>query len=335
MLKHTRKRRNIFIIKVLLRNILKSGTKHFKKVKKYVIIGVYALKKVFKSDKYSRFFMLEDFDFSRNSSIGCGGVAPIAFFPNNVEELSSLIECLKQDGVRYCVLGNLTNVLPSDGVAGFAVICTKRMRGIAIGELIFAYAGVTSGELLNVCKHEKRGGAEFLSGIPCTLGGALYMNAGAGGKYIFEIVEGVMVLRDGKPRILTLSDCEYAYKQSVFMKNDDVILGAYLKLPQATEKEIEEKEEYYSSRRLHLPKGKSMGCVFKNPPNMSAGMLIEEAGLKGYCVGGARISEQHANFIINEKKATSKDIRTLITLVKKEVKARFGVCLEEEIRYLE
>ena len=293
------------------------------------------MKEAFKSGKYSRFFLQKDFDFSRNSSIGCGGVAPIAFFPNNVEELNVLIECLKQDGIRYCILGNLTNVLPPDGKVNFAVISTKRMQGVAVGGFIFASAGVTSGELLNVCRREKRSGAEFLKGIPCTLGGALYMNAGAGGKYISEIVESVMVLREGKPHILSLDECAYSYKQSVFMKNDDVILGAYLKLPQATEKEIAEKEEYYSSRRQHLPKGRSMGCVFKNPPNTSAGMLIEEAGLKGFCLGGAKISEQHANFIINEKKATSKDVHALIELANKEVKRKFDVCLEEEIRYLE
>jgi UDP-N-acetylmuramate dehydrogenase len=259
----------------------------------------------------------------------------MAFFPNSMEELVALVETLKLEGIRYQVLGNLTNVLPLDGIADFVVVSTKRMTGLVMGNRVFVYAGTTSNALLRACKREKRGGAEFLSGIPCTLGGALYMNAGAGGKYISEIVESVTVLRDGKMHILPLKDCAYAYKQSVFMQNEDVILGASLNLEKTTDEEIAKNELYYLSRRKHLPKGRSMGCVFKNPPSVFAGELIEKSGLKGVRIGGAKISEEHANFIINEKNATAKDIRALIALAKDRVQARYGVCLEEEIRYLE
>ena len=161
------------------------------------------------------------------------------------------------------------------------------------------------------------------------------MNAGAGDKYISEIVENVMVLRDGKKRILSLKECEYAYKHSVFMENTDVILGATLRLDKANEEEIEREEKYYLSRRKHLPKGKSMGCVFKNPNGKYAGDLIERSGLKGFRIGGAKISEKHANFIINDGGATSADIKALIMLIKNAVQAQYGICLEEEIRYIE
>ena len=119
------------------------------------------------------------------------------------------------------------------------------------------------------------------------------------------------------------------------MGNKDVILGATLRLHKGNDEEMQAQEEYYLSHRMHLPKGKSMGCVFKNPKDAYAGELIERSGLKGLRVGGAKISEAHANFIINEGHATSKDIKTLITLIKNAVRSQYGVCLEEEIRYLE
>lgn len=293
------------------------------------------MKETFNLDKYSRFSLQNPFDFSKNSSIGCGGFATAIFYPNSIEEWMVLMEELNKDGIRYYVLGNLTNVLPPDGFTDFVVVSTKRVDGLAMGEKVFAYAGVTSGALLRACKRERRTGAEFLRGIPCTLGGALYMNAGAGDKYISEIVDNVMVLREGKRRILSLEECEYAYKHSVFMENGDVILGATLRLEKGTEEEIEEKENYYLARRQHLPKGRSMGCVFKNPDGVYAGELIERSGLKGFRIGGAKISEEHANFIINDGEATSADVKALITFIKNAVRAQYGICLEKEIRYLE
>lgn len=293
------------------------------------------MNETFNFDKYSRFSLQQPFDFSKNSSIGCGGFATVAFYPNSVAELIALTEELKKDGVRYHVLGNLTNVLPPDDATDSVIVSTKRVDGIVIGENVFVYAGVTSGALLRACRREKRLGAGFLSGIPCTLGGALYMNAGAGGKYISEIVENVMVLREGKKYILPLKECDYAYKHSVFMQNDDVILGATLRLERATEEEIEKEEKHYLGKRRHLPKGKSMGCVFKNPAGKNAGDLIERSGLKGFRIGGATISQEHANFIINEGNATSTNVKALITLIKNAVRLQYGVCLEEEIRYLE
>ena len=292
------------------------------------------MKHAFDFADYSNFTSKEPFDFKKNSAIGCGGEAAIAFYPESVEEVAALIEKLNKDGIKYHVLGNLSNVLPPDGFLPFAVIHTKKLVGMAFGETVFAYAGTTSGALLRACRREKRGGAEFLSGIPCTIGGALYMNAGADGKYVAEIVENVLVLREGKKRILSLEECQYSYKKSLFMENEDVILGASLRLERTTEEDIAKREAYYQKRRLHLPKGKSMGCVFKNPQGSFAGALIEGCGLKGMRIGGAQISKEHANFIINDKGATSTDVRSLITLAKNAVYSQYGICLEEEIRYL-
>jgi len=284
---------------------------------------------------YGAFTQESPFSFTKHSSIGCGGLAKAVFYPKNVIELCRLVDCLKKDGIAYYMLGNLTNVLPPDGDSDRVIIRTKNLNGILFSKEIFVYAGVTSGAFLQACKRNGKTGGEFLCGVPCTIGGALYMNAGADGHYINEIVENVLVYNDGKTRVVSLDECQYSYKHSVFMENGDVILGATLRLQDGTSEEIEERKRYYTERRAHLPTGKSMGCVFKNPDNRSAGELIEKSGLKGMRVGGAVVSEKHANFILNDNNATPTDIKSLIMLIKNAVFAQYGVALQEEIRYLE
>ncbi len=286
---------------------------------------------------YENFEIERPFDFSAHSSIGCGGQAPIAFYPHNEEELKTILLKLKEVERGYLLLGNMTNVLPSDLEMKKVVVCTKKLKKTELfpkeGK-VYAEAGVTSANFLRALRYAGLSGAEFLTGIPCTLGGALYMNAGAGGKYISEIVESVRVYREGEIFVLPIEECLYSYKTSRFMQTKDVILGATLLLEKSEEKEVSEREKVWAKRRAHLPKGKSMGCVFKNPSGFSAGELIEKAGLKGKRVGGAKVSETHANFIINDARATSKEIRMLIGQIKAAVYAYCGVVLEEEIQYL-
>lgn len=277
----------------------------------------------------------ENYDFSKNSTIGVGGSSPLAVFPNNLSKAVELLDFLRKENLPFYPLGNLSNVLPTDGVSKRLVFSTKKLNAVSHEKGLFVEAGVTSGALLSFCKQRALTGAEFLFGIPCTLGGALYMNAGVAGRYISEIVESVTAYIDGKVETLSVEDCNYAYKQSVFMQTDGVILGARLRLKVATGEEVARKIAYYAERRLHLPKGKSMGCVFKNPPDISAGKLVEGAGLKGMRLGGAVVSKEHANFIINDKKATARDIKSLILLIKNAVFAQYKIRLEEEIRYLE
>ena len=158
------------------------------------------------------------------------------------------------------------------------------------------------------------------------------MNAGVSGQYVADVVESVLVYRNGESRLLSKAECGYAYKKSVFMQNGDVIVGAALSLAKADEREIIERESYYEKRRAHLPKGRSMGCVFKNPEGAYAGDLIEKSGLKGLRVGGAFVSKEHANFIINDGSCSAQDIETLIAIIKNAVLAQYGIALEEEIR---
>ncbi len=275
------------------------------------------------------------FDFAKKSSIGCGGKAKTAFYPKTVEETVNLLNGLQADKTDYIVVGNMTNVLPPDGAFEKVVVCTKSLKGILETPTgVYAKAGTMSGELLKTCKLLKKSGAEFLEGIPCTIGGALYMNAGVGGAYIGEIVESVTAFRNSRIEVLKKDECEYSYKSSVFMHSDCVILGATLRLETASEEEITQKIKYFRDRRAHLPKGKSMGCVFKNPEGYVAGKLIEGAGLKGLRVGGAVVSEKHANFIINDGLATAEQIKSLIQIIKNAVFAQYKIRLEEEIRYL-
>ncbi len=284
---------------------------------------------------FENFTFQKNFNFSKGSAIGSGGIARMAFEPQTFQELSRLIEQLNAHGIEYYVLGNLSNVLPPDGVSKRVIIKTARFQDVDFSRSLFVSAGTTSGGLLRLCRLLKKSGAEFLTGIPCTLGGALYMNAGVSGKYVAELVERVTVLREGKKIELAVSECEYAYKSSVFMKNKDVILGARLKLADSSAEKIEEEIRCYAKRRLHLPKGKSMGCVFKNPSGYAAGALVEGAGMKGLRFGGAVVSTEHANFILNDGGATSAQIKTLIQTLKNAVYAQYKIELEEEIKYLE
>lgn len=275
------------------------------------------------------------FDFTKHSSIGCGGFASIGFFPKRVDSLRALLSALDDEGKPYVVLGNLTNVLPPSKGTEKAVVCTKKIKETTrFGERIRFSCGTTPKEILSLAHEAGLYGAEFLTGIPCTMGGAAYMNAGAGGRYLAEILESVEIYRKGRVIILPVSACGYSYKSSLFMQTDDVILGGVLRLKQGSAEFAKESERIWRERRAHLPKGKSMGCVFKNADGYCAGELIDKAGLKGLRVGGAVVSETHANFIINDKKATADEVLALITMVKNAVFAQYKINLQEEIRYL-
>ena len=284
-------------------------------------------------EKYLQLAPFESpFSFRKHSTIGCGGEARIAFYPRTLDEAVSLLKTLDEDGQKYVVLGALSNVLPPDGLSDTIVVSTKRLMGLQ--EDNFVLAGTTVGAFLKSCKALRKSGAEFLVGIPCTLGGAVYMNAGAAGVYIEDVVKKVLVYKEGEVKVYQKCDCHYAYKQSVFMQDGGVILGAWLDLQSAELEEIEARLAFFREKRKDLPKGRSMGCIFKNPFGLYAGRLIEEAGLKGKRIGGAYVSCSHANFILNDG-GSSQDVKDLIELIKATVFARFKIKLEEEIRYLQ
>lgn len=271
-------------------------------------------------------------DFKQVSTIGVGGVCR-AVFPRSFTELIDVIDECSRLGLPVKVLGNLSNVLPPERDEKTVFVMTRLLRGLTFGDAPLVHAGVTAGELLKACRENGKGGAEFLAGIPCTIGGAAYMNAGVSGRYFADIVRSVVVYEDGALKTYAKEECDYSYKHSRFMLGG-VILGVILDLKDASQDQIDERVEWYLQRRKKLPKGRSMGCVFKNPEGHFAGELIENAGLKGLRQGGVFVSSEHANFIINDGNATVSDVKRLIGKIKRAVYNQVGIRLEEEICYL-
>lgn len=275
---------------------------------------------------------LIEYDFKKGSTIGVGGKGN-AVYPRSFTEMIEIVDACRRMDIPYRVLGLLSNVLPPEKENGTLYILTKKLVGITMGEAPLVYSGVSSAELLRQCRRYGKSGAEFLAGIPCTVGGAAYMNAGVSGRYFEEIVHSVIAYENGELKTYTREECAYSYKHSRFM-DGGVILAVILRLNDETPQAVAEKIEEYLKKRNRLPKGKSMGCIFKNPIGASAGELIERAGLKGVRIGGAVVSEEHANFIINDHNASVADIKRLIALVKTAVFEKLGVKLQEEIGYL-
>lgn len=274
------------------------------------------------------------FDFSRNTTYGLGGRASDAYFPRTVLEAKNLYSELNQRGIPFKIIGNGSNLLVSDSGFDGSVICTKHMQGIVqVGnDRLLCLSGTKISQLLYYCKKHRLSGAEYLYGIPATVGGAAFMNAGVNGAAIGDNIESVKIF-DGKIRKLSHEMCNFGYRQSTMRDINCVILSIMLKLENKSEEEIEEKINFYRNRRAHLPKGKSCGCVFKNPNGCSAGYLIEACGLKGARFGGAEVGKEHANFIINDG-GTARDVKTLIGIIKDSVFNKFGILLEEEVVYI-
>ena len=275
-----------------------------------------------------------NFDFAKNTTYGCGGIAKIAYFPKNTLEVIVVFEIIKLNNYKYFVLGNGSNVLASDKFYNGAVICTKKFKGIYRTDKnkIYCSAGTQVSEILKYCKIHLLSGLEYLSKIPATIGGIAFMNGGISGNYVQNNVINVKVL-NGKIDKFSTQKCNFRYKHSTMRDINCFILGVELSVLTNSEDNITNLINFYNDRRKHLPKGKSCGCVFKNPPNCSAGELIDKCNLKGCFIGNAVVSNSHANFIINYGKS-SHDVYLLIKFVQNSVFKKFNVMLEEEVVYI-
>ncbi len=275
-----------------------------------------------------------------HSTFKIGGKAEFAAFPENEAELCALIALAKEYGVRARVFGNASNILfSSEGVSGL-VIFTGQMRELSLeGENIRASCGVKLSALCNFARDNGLSGAEFAFGIPGTVGGAVYMNAGAhGGEISHILVESTCLnTRTGEVCALSAAEHEFAYRKSVFERGELIVLSSLFKLTPGISSEIEAKmKEYTEKRKASQPLAQpSAGSVFKRPAVGFSGKYIEDAGLKGYTIGGAGVSEKHAGFIVNVGGATSGDVLELIEKIKTVVSEKFGVMLETEIIYVE
>ncbi len=277
---------------------------------------------------------------SRHTSLGIGGPAEAMAFPVDEGQLSMLLAMAHSNGTAVFILGNGTNLLVLDGGIKGLVINVSRMDWIikehAEGGrvMVRAGAGASLPKLANFCSEEGFSGLEFATGIPGTVGGAVHMNAGAYGSEIKDALYKVrIVMEDGSVREINPEELGKGYRHGGLPENS-AVAEAWFSLTVGDAEEIKKRaSEYMGKRRATQPlSSKSAGSTFKNPPGMKAWKLIEEAGLKGTKVGGAMVSEKHANFLINAGGATAKDFKALMELVARTVEEKLGIRLEPEVK---
>ena len=268
----------------------------------------------------------------KHTTFRTGGNADYLVTPTSKEEI---IELLKID-IPKTVIGNGSNLLVKDGgIRGLVIQLSKNDRYTINENVIEAGSGIFVAKLSQLALKEGLTGLEFACGIPGTLGGAIYMNAGAyGGEMSNVVVETEFLKENGE--IETITDHQFAYRKSIFQNMNRIILSSRLKLEKGNVDEIKSKmDEYKTARNTKQPINfPSAGSTFKRPEGYFAGKLIVDAGLKGYRIGGAEVSTLHAGFVINADNATSKDILELISYIQKTVNEKFGVNLETEVKII-
>ncbi len=269
-----------------------------------------------------------------------GGKARVIVYPDCIEKLRRTLCLAKLYGVSVFVLGLGSNVIFSDkGYNGIIIKLTKMCSEIALsGEKIICNSAVSLNKLSLFARDNNLSGAEFCYGIPASLGGAVYMNAGAYGGEMKDIVSLVEVISlNGEIKTFANSDCNFGYRTSIFKNSEYIILKAEIMLKKSEYRAIDSKmQEIMAKRRDKQPLNyPSAGSTFKRPPDNFAAKLIEDAGLKGYRIGGAMVSEKHSGFIINYDNATAKDILELIEYVKSDVYKKFGTMLKPEVIVVE
>ena len=274
----------------------------------------------------------------KHTTYGIGGPADLMIFPKSKQDLIKVIEIINENKIQLTILGSGSNVLVSDnGIRGAVISLKNSLKKIEVDDnILYAECGTMLGKIVKHAVKNNLIGLENLNGVPGTLGGALIMNAGAWGGEISENLIHVEVI-NSKSEIQKIQkkDLNFSYRQSSFNK-DDILLSAKFNLKKADKDIIKENFiEAQSGRKKSQPLNKrSAGSLFKNPKNNSAGKLLDEAGLKGFSIGDAKISEKHANFFINDGDASSRDMLMLIRKAHKEVKDKFNVNLSLEVKLM-
>ena len=274
----------------------------------------------------------------KHTTYGIGGPADLMIFPKSKQDLIKVIEIINENKIQLTILGSGSNVLVSDnGIRGAVISLKNSLKQIEVDEnILYAECGTMLGKIVKHAVKNNLIGLENLNGVPGTLGGALIMNAGAWGGEISENLIHVEIM-NSKSEIQKIqkNDLNFSYRQSSFNK-DDILLSAKFNLKKADKDIIKENFiEAQSGRKKSQPLNKrSAGSLFKNPKNNSAGKLLDDAGLKGFSVGDAKISEKHANFFINDGDASSRDMLMLIKKAHKVVKDKFNVNLSLEVRLM-
>lgn len=281
---------------------------------------------------------------SKHTSFRIGGPADVVVIVCNEKELSGLLRLFRDEDIRYMLVGNGSDLLFADeGFRGVIVKLGGNFEHIevvdSIGETIRVGAARMLSSTANFARENGLSGLEFASGIPGTFGGALFMNAGAYGGEIKDVIESVTLMKSDGSTVYELSgeEMEFSYRNSVLQHNDDIAIYARVRLHKDDKESISERMNDFTEKRrtkqpINFP---SAGSTFKRPVGGYAAALIEDAGLKGRTVGGAQVSEKHSGFVINIGDATSKDVRGLIDIVAQEVEEHSGIKLEPEVRIID
>ena len=274
---------------------------------------------------------------SRHTTFRIGGPAELFACPKTPEEVTALLSACKQDGLPYFILGRGSNLLVGDGgIPGLTIAMEGLSRIQVEGNLLCAQAGATLSAVCLAAREAGLAGLEFAYGIPGQVGGGVYMNAGAYGGELKDVLESVEFLdEDGKEHTFTVQQLELGYRHSYFTGKRCVILSARFRLqrdPDGPEAVKARMEEIYDRRKEKQPlEWPSAGSTFKRPEGAYAAALIDQCGLKGFQVGGARVSEKHAGFVINTGDAICADVLALIGEVQRIVREKTGFVLEPEV----
>jgi UDP-N-acetylenolpyruvoylglucosamine reductase len=275
---------------------------------------------------------------AKHNTLRVGGPADVYVEPASEEDLAGIMKFCNGHDVPFFVIGRGSNLLVRDGGFRGVIICLAHEsygRILVAGERLVCGAGA---KLKNVAIEARRhglSGMEFLEGIPGSVGGALRMNAGAMGGATFEVVESVRLMDfDGNTRELTPKEMSVEYRGCGALKNH-IALGAVFKgLPDSPESVAQRMSAFSRKRWTTQPAAPSAGCMFKNPETIPAGKLIDELGLKGTRVGGAMVSLEHGNFLVNDGNATARDVLELIALLKRRAKEERGIELQTEVEII-
>ena len=267
-----------------------------------------------------------------------GGEADYLVFPRNRFELARVVKFANQENIPWMVLGNASNIIVRDGgIRGFVILCDKLNNVSVDGYTIEAEAGANLIETTRIALRHSLTGFEFACGIPGSVGGAVFMNAGAYGGEIAHILVSAQVLtKDGDIRTIDARDMRFGYRRSVLQETGEVVISAKFNLKPGDYEQIKnEMNRLNHLRELKQPlEYPSCGSVFKRPPGHFAGQLIMEANLRGHRIGGVEVSTKHAGFMVNVDQGTAKDYEDLISDVIAKVKENSGVTLEPEVRII-
>jgi UDP-N-acetylmuramate dehydrogenase len=275
----------------------------------------------------------ENEPFSRHTSMGVGGPAAVMAFPRTGEELRAGLKLRKELGVPHRVLGGGSNLVVVDEGLDELIVNTSEMRRVEISEgEVLAEGGANMIRTVVRCCREGLRGLESAVGIPGSIGGAAVMNAGAYGFSISDVLRDIVVFDEGGEKTAPPEGWRFHYRGSSIPEGSAVASITVGLTPEDPHVLQEETRELQMQRVRSQPPGRNAGCVFKNPPGTSAGKIIDELGLKGIRRGGAVVSERHANFVVNEKEATAKDILEILELVEERVLSETGLELEREVR---